>query len=321
MKMYGDVYSILSPFSFILILLLILGCVGLFVDSFRFFVIIRQNTIGIVERFGKFSRSLTPGLHFVIPVIDCVVTRVNLQQMQITEDMKTKTQDNVFVDARVVIQFKVSAAKAVDSYYALNNPTAQILSKVADILRSRIAEIKLDDLFNSKDVLAREVLNELESSMSEFGYHFTAVLLPDLNPASEVVEAMNRINAAERNKHAAEQEAEANYIRIVREAESQKERMRLLGEGAANERLAMFEGVKKTVEEFQSLGLNVTSIFPIIQTFQYFDTIKSAAVTGRGQVLLLPSNPDGGSNILNSLIASNALTANTIEQTDKNKGK
>jgi regulator of protease activity HflC (stomatin/prohibitin superfamily) len=123
--------------------------IGLFL--FTGFFTVKQQTAAIVERFGKFKRIAGAGLNFKIPLIDKVAGRISLRVQQLDVKVETKTKDNVFVVVMVSVQYFVIPEKVVDAFYKLQNAEAQITSYVYDVVRARVPNIILDDVFETKD--------------------------------------------------------------------------------------------------------------------------------------------------------------------------
>ena len=188
--------------------------IGLIVLLSSFFTV-KQQTVVVVERFGKFQSLRNSGLQLKIPIVDRIAGRVNLRIQQLDVIIETKTKDNVFVKMKVSVQFKVLQEKAYEAFYKLEYPHDQITSYVFDVVRAEVPKLKLDDVFERKDDIAIAVKRELNEAMTTYGYDIINTLITDIDPDIQVKNAMNRINAADREKTAAEYEAEAGRIRIV----------------------------------------------------------------------------------------------------------
>ncbi|MDR0286867.1 MAG: hypothetical protein LBI03_04045, partial [Clostridiales bacterium] len=173
--------------------------------------IVQQQTIAVIERFGKFHRTAGAGLHTRVPFgIDRIVQRVQLRIQQSNIEIETKTKDNVFVHLNLAVQFQVDSKKVVDAYYKLSAPTAQIRSYVEDAIRSSLPKYTLDESYEKKDDIARDVFDTVSSEMSEYGYIIIKTLITSIEPAQEVKESMNAINAAQRQRQAAQEIANAD---------------------------------------------------------------------------------------------------------------
>jgi regulator of protease activity HflC (stomatin/prohibitin superfamily) len=276
---------------------------------------VRQQTSAIVERFGRFTRIAPAGLNLKLPFIDRIAGRLSLRIQQLDVEIETKTNDNVFVVVIVSVQYYVLPAKVVDAFYKLQNAQQQITSFVFDTVRARVPAIILDDLFEKKDDIAQAVKSELDSVMDEFGYGIVKALVTDINPDAKVKASMNEINAAQRLREAAIQQAEADKIRVVKAAEGEAESKALQGQGIANQRKAIIDGLKESVENFSSSvnGTNAQDVMNLVLMTQYFDTLKEIGASGKSNTILIPHSPGGMGDISeqmrNAIITGNEVTA------------
>ena len=281
------------------LVLLLLVCV-----LFSAIFIVKQQTEAIIERFGKFKRVCSPGLHIKIPVIDRIAKRVERRIQQLDLVVETKTKDNVFVSIPVSVQFQVQDSAA--SFYSLSNPNQQITSYVFDRVRSSLSQLNLDEAFSSKDTIAQEIEVSLGEQMARYGFKIINSLVTDINPDQRVRESMNSINAAQREREAAIQLAEADKIKLVKQAEADAESKRLQGEGIALQRRAIVQGLVEQYESLRDAGIGDQAQQILLMT-QYFDTLAEVAKYSKSQTLMLPSNPNGVTNtmeeIRNSLVA------------------
>jgi len=277
--------------------------------------IVRQQTSGIVERLGKFHRIGQAGLNFKIPLIDRVAGRLSLRIQQLDVRVETKTKDNVFVLVVVSVQYYVLPGKVVDAFYRLQNPQAQITSFVFDTVRARVPNIILDDVFEKKDDIAQAVKAELDTVMDDFGYGIIKALVTDIDPDAKVKASMNEINAAQRLREAAIQQAEADKIRVVKAAEGEAESKALQGQGIANQRKAIIDGLKESVENFNNniQGTNAQDVMNLVLMTQYFDTIKDIGLSGKSNAILIPHSP-GGMGDISEQMRNAIITANEVEK-------
>ncbi|MEC7568227.1 MAG: SPFH domain-containing protein, partial [Bacteroidota bacterium] len=213
----------------------ILGFLG-FVLLFGTFFIVRQQSAAVVERFGKFISVRHSGLQIKIPIIDRVSGRVSLRVQQLDVVVETKTKDDVFVKIKVSVQYKVIKDKVFDAFYKLDFPQDQITSYVFDVVRAEVPKMILDDVFEKKDDIAIAVKSELNDSMLNYGFDIIKTLVTDIDPDGQVKDSMNRINASEREKVAAQFEGDAQRILIVERAKAEAESKRLQGQGIADQR-------------------------------------------------------------------------------------
>ena len=286
------------PSLFIIILV-----VGLFILLSSFFTV-KQQTSAIVERFGKYASTRTSGLQLKIPVIDRIAGRVNLKIQQLDVIIETKTKDNVFVKLKVSVQFKVLQDKVYEAFYKLEYPHDQITSYVFDVVRAEVPKLKLDDVFERKDDIAVAVKRELNDAMSTYGYDIINTLITDIDPDIQVKNAMNRINAADREKTAAEYEAEAGRIRIVAKAKAEAESKRLQGQGIADQRREIARGLVESVDVLNKVGINSQEASALIVVTQHYDTLQAIGADANSNLILLPNSPQAGSEMLNNMVAS-----------------
>ena len=276
---------------------------GLFVLFSSFFTV-KQQTAIIVERFGKFLSIRQSGLQLKIPLIDRIAGRVNLKIQQLDVIIETKTKDNVFVKLKVSVQFMVVKDTVYDAFYKLEYPHDQITSYVFDVVRAEVPKLKLDDVFERKDDIAIAVKRELNEAMTTYGYTIINTLVTDIDPDIQVKNAMNRINAADREKTVAEFEAEASRIRIVAKAKAEAESKRLQGQGIADQRREIAKGLVESVDVLNKVGINSQEASALIVVTQHYDTLQAIGADTNSNLILLPNSPQAGSDMLNNMVAS-----------------
>uniref|UniRef100_UPI004048EDBB SPFH domain-containing protein n=1 Tax=Flavobacterium sp. TaxID=239 RepID=UPI004048EDBB len=287
---------------------------------FSSFFTVKQQTVLVVERFGKFLSLRNSGLHWKFPVVDRIAGRVNLRIQQLDVIIETKTKDNVFVKMKVSVQFKVLQEKAYEAFYKLEYPHDQITSYVFDVVRAEVPKLKLDDVFERKDDIAIAVKRELNEAMTTYGYDIINTLITDIDPDIQVKNAMNRINAADREKTAAEYEAEAGRIRIVAKAKAEAESKRLQGQGIADQRREIARGLVESVDVLNKVGINSQEASALIVVTQHYDTLQSIGADANSNLILLPNSPQAGSDMLNNMVAS-FTASNQVGEAMKNASK
>ena len=262
---------------------------------FLTFFTVRQQDRAIIERFGKYVRTARPGLNVKIPLIERIATRVTLRVQQLIVEVDTKTKDNVFVKLIVAVQFRVSEGAAADSYYKLQNHVEQIESYVLDVVRAKVPNMFLDEVFERKDDVGSAVKEELDVSMKIYGFEIPNALVTDVDPAENVKVAMNEIQTQQRLQVAANAKGEANKILVVKNAEAEAESKRLQGEGIAAQRRAIVEGLSASIEEFRGKvgGVSSGDVMNLVLLTQYYDTLKEVGVSANSKVILMPHSPAG----------------------------
>lgn len=289
----------------ILIVLVIFLMVLLSVVASTLYVV-RQQTVVIIERFGKYQTTSGSGIHVRLPFgIDKIAARIQLRLLQSEIVVETKTKDNVFVTLNVATQYRVNEQNVTDAYYKLMRPEAQIKSYIEDALRSSVPKLTLDELFEKKDEIALEVQHQVAEEMSTYGYVIVKTLITKVEPDAEVKQSMNEINAAQRKRVAAQELANADKIKIVTAAEAEAEKDRLHGVGIAQQRKAIVDGLAESIQELKNanVGMTAEQIMSILLTNQYLDTLNTFAAKGN-QTLFLPNHPEGIEDIRTQILSS-----------------
>jgi regulator of protease activity HflC (stomatin/prohibitin superfamily) len=268
------------------------------------FFIVKQQTAAIIERFGRYNSIRQSGLQIKIPLIDRIAGRLSLKIQQLDVIVETKTLDDVFVKLKVSVQFKVIKEKVYDAFYKLDYPHDQITSYVFDVVRAEVPKMKLDDVFVKKDDIAIAVKAELNDAMMDYGYDIIKTLVTDIDPDAQVKAAMNRINASEREKIAAQFEGDAQRILIVEKAKAEAESKRLQGQGIADQRREIARGLEESVEVLNKVGINSQEASALIVVTQHYDTLQSIGEETNTNLILLPNSPQAGSDMLNNMVAS-----------------
>ena len=303
----------MSLSSFILYPFIFLGLVIVLAAFF----IVKQQTAAIVERFGRFQSIRQSGLQLKIPLIDRIAGRLSLKIQQLDVIVETKTLDDVFVRLKISVQYKVVKEKVYEAFYKLDYPHEQITSYVFDVVRAEVPKMKLDDVFVKKDDIAIAVKTELNEAMMDYGYDIIKTLVTDIDPDAQVKEAMNRINASEREKIAAQFEGDAARILIVEKAKAEAESKRLQGQGIADQRREIARGLEESVEVLNKVGINSQEASALIVVTQHYDTLQSIGGESNSNLILLPNSPQAGSNMLNDMVAS-FTASNQIGEAMKN---
>ena len=280
------------------------------------FFTVRQQTAVSIERFGKFESIRHSGLQMKIPIIDKIAARISLKIQQLDVIVETKTLDDVFVKIKVSVQFVVIKEKVYDAIYKLEYPHDQITSYVFDVVRAEVPKMKLDDVFVKKDDIAIAVKREVQESMETYGYDIIKTLVTDIDPDAQVKAAMNRSNAAEREKVAAQYEGDAQRILIVEKAKAEAESKRLQGQGIADQRREIARGLVESVDVLQKVGVSSQEASALIVITQHYDTLQAVGQQTNSNLILLPNSPEAGSEMLNNMITSFTASAQVAKLTN-----
>ena len=308
MDSMGGMLTVLGVFFVIFVLGLV----------FSSFFTVETAQVAIVQRLGKFARVAGPGLNWKTPFIEAVVRRMSMKVQQFDVKVETKTQDNVFVQIPVSIQYKVIPDSVEAAFYKLTDPVKQIESMVYNVVLGHVPKMKLDDTFLNQAAIANDLRDSLDGSMKEYGYSIVKVLISDIVPDQKVKAAMNDINAAQREREATVSRAETNKLLLVKQAEAEAESKRLQGEGIANQRKAIISGLKDSVEDFAKTvpGSTPQDVMQLVLMTQYFDTLKDIAANDRTNTVLIPHTPntltDLFGQIRNAVITGTEMTKHDV---------
>ena len=304
--------------EFVIILLIALGLLVLSIK------IIPQQQMGVVERLGKFNRVIVPGLNLVIPIIEGVAGRESIRVRQLDVPVETKTKDNVFVNLGVSVQFIAVSEKIFDAFYRLTDVEMQITSYVYDVVRGEVPKKTLDEVFETKEDLAQIIKSDLSDSMDDFGYAIIKSLITDIDPAPNVKAAMNQINATARLLVAAENEAEADKIRQVKSAEAEAESKKLQGEGIAQQRAAIIEGFKDSINDLKQVTgseVETQDVMNMVMMVQYFDALRDIGTSGQNNAVLIPYGAGGSNQIFQQMTQAMITSEQVRRVTEENPSK
>jgi len=282
--------------------------------------VVKQQTFAVIERWGKFNRSVGPGLHLKVPIMDRVAGRVSIRVQELNVSIKTKTNDNVFVDLLIAVQYFVDGEDKVwDAFYRLTNPQAQMESWIFDNVRAKVPGMTLDSVFENKEEIAKEIEDSLSARLSEYGYKLVRALVNDIQPDKGVADAMNEINRQQRLRVAAEHEGEAKKIIVIKEAEADARSKELSGEGIAKQRIAIVAGLRESVKDASdALGVDPQAVMTLVLMTQYYDMLTDVGRNSRTNTIMLPHSP-GAVNELREQIISAIETGKVAGTTEDRK--
>merc|ERR1711972_758360 len=257
-----------------------------------------------VEKFGKFSHILGPGL--AVTGLDCCGCCITFRSItsrvdQIMCQVRTKTKDNVFVNVLVAVQQCVIPEAAEDALYKLSNVEAQIDSYVSDAVRSQLPRMTLDEAFEKKDDISIACQEQLSKNMREYGFQIHKALVTELQPDQEVAQSMNEINKQKRLRDAALMAAEAEKIKVVKQAEAAADAQHLQGQGIARQRAAIIEGLKDSITHGTGETLSSDKVSELLLITQYFETLRDIGAQSKAQTVFVPAGVGGVSDIASQI--------------------
>jgi len=279
-----------SGFEVFLYGLLVLFAIGTILSGF---FQVRTAEAVVIQRMGKFLRVANAGINFKLPWLDQIAGRIDLRVQQLALDVETKTKDNVFVKIPVSVQYHVIPEKVYEAFYKLANPKQQISSYVFNVILGHVPKMILDDAFLQQSDIAIAIKEGLDDVMKTYGYAIDQALVTDIEPDEKVKAAMNDINAAQREQVAATARGEAEKILKVKQAEAEAQSKALQGQGIANQRKAIIEGLKDSVEAFSKAveGSTPHDVMMLVLVTQYLDTMKEIGASDKSNTLFVSHSP------------------------------
>lgn len=261
------------------------------------FVCVPQDQLAVYEECGQYKGQIAPGMKFL--GLDCcqicITTRaVSNRVTENTITCETKTKDNVFCQIQVAVQQQPKNDNIQAAIYRLKDPMAQIDSYVQDVVRAHVPKMELDEVFANKDAIALAVTDKITTKMESYGWRILQCLVTGVDPDSGVKAAMNAVEAANRDRNAAETRAEGQKIVQVKAAEAKAESTALQGQGIARQRAAIVQGLKDSIGA-SGEALDPEKVSELLLITQYFDTLEKMA-SNKGQVVFVP-HTEGGSDI------------------------
>src|SRR5215470_11058914 len=271
------------------------GIVGIFLlgTILSGFFQVRTAEAVVIQRMGKFLRVANAGMNFKLPWLDQIAGRIDLRVQQLALDVETKTKDNVFVKIPVSVQYHVIPDHVYEAFYKLANPKQQISSYVFNVILGHVPKMNLDDAFLQQSDIAVAIKQGLDDVMRTYGYAIDQALVTDIQPDDKVKAAMNEINAAQREQVAATARGEAEKILKVKQAEAEAESKALQGQGIANQRKAIIEGLKDSVEAFSAAveGTTPKDVMMLVLVTQYLDTMKEIGAQDKSNTVFVSHSP------------------------------
>lgn len=311
MEIILGVFAVTAAVIPFVIVLLVIG-----VATGQLIYIVDQQSEAIIERFGKFNRITSAGIHVKIPLIERIAKRVNLRTDQTDFKIDAKTKDNVTVGMNIAAQYHVSLDQGSTwqdcgvyrSYYMLVDPVSQMQSYLIDALRSAVPAYTLDEVFDKKDSIAADVNNTVSDLMINYGYNLVTTLITSIDLPKDVEQSMNRINSAQRELQAAQSLAEAERVKIVTEAKAKAESMEQAGVGIANQRKAIAAGIAESLETIKRSGVSTEEANQLFLFTQWTEMMGEFARAGSTSTVVLPSDFRESASMFDQMVTASNVT-------------
>ena len=289
---FNDVsaYSVFVVAILVLALVLVMMAVRAVPQGFEF----------TVERFGRYTRTLRPGFHMIVPFFDRIGAKMNMMEQVLEVDrQEVITKDNAMVAANGVVFFQImNAAKAT---YEVNNLELAMLNLAMTNLRTVMGSMDLDELLSQRDHINARLLTVIDAATTPWGVKVTRVEIKDIEPPRDIVDAMARQMKAERDKRASILEAEGERQSEILKAEGEKRAMVLSAEGRkeaafrdaeARERLAEAEA-KATQMVSEAIATGDVQAINYFVALKYVETLTAFANGPNQKIIFMPLEATG----------------------------
>lgn len=255
-------------------------------------VVVPQSDVYVIEKLGKYNRTLFSGLHFRVPIIDRIAYKQTLRIKELDLMVATKTKDNVFVQVPVNVQYYVNENEAdvKNSVYRLSNPENQMRSYIQQNIVGSLSKLDLDEAYGSLHQVGIALQGELTEKIGEYGYIIKDTNVIDVEPAPEVKDAMNQVNASERKRQAQILAAEGNKAAAILEAEAERDARRLRGEGIAQEGDEIAKGMKERIDKLKDAGLSAEAAVEWLKFNDGIAVYTALAQSNNAKVIMMDNN-------------------------------
>ena len=306
-----------SLFTFGLLIFVVVG----------FFMMVKTVSQGYeftVERFGEYTRTLRPGLHFIIPFFDKIGARMNMMETVVdVPSQEVITKDNAMVRVDGVVFFQI--LNAAQAAYEVNNLTRAILNLTMTNIRTVMGSMDLDQLLSQRDTINAQLLHVVDEATSPWGVKVTRIEIKDISPPKDLVDSMARQMKAEREKRANILEAEGFKQAEILKADGEKRAAILEAEGRkesafrdaeARERLAEAEA-KATTDVSNAIASGDIQAINYFVATKYIEALKDIAAAPNQKVVLMPLE---ASSVIGAIAGITEIAKETFGKDDNKPG-
>jgi regulator of protease activity HflC (stomatin/prohibitin superfamily) len=269
-----------------LIVVVVLVVFALFLAA-RTVRVIPQARAGVVERWGRYSRTMAPGLNIAVPFIDKVRPLIDLREQVVTfPPQPVITSDNVSVGIDTVLYFTITNAK--DASYEIANPLQAIEQLTVTTLRNIVGDLTLEETLTSRDRVNDRLRAVLDERTGRWGIRINGVEIKSIDPPGSIQEAMEKQMRAERDRRAAILNAEGVKQSQILTAEGEKQSAVLKAEGARQAAILRAEGEAKAIDTvFRAIHAGDPD--PKLLSYQYLQMLPELAKGDANKIWVIPS--------------------------------
>ena len=284
---------------------------------------VQQSTIAVVTMFGKYSRLMRPGLNFKIPYVEQIFKTISTQNRSIEIEFQAITQDQANVHFKTLILYAVmddseeTVKKATFKFVSDANFMQSLIRSVEGSVRGYVATRKQAEILSLRREIVRDIKEQLDHVLEEWGYHLIDLQLNDITFDEEITRSMAKVVASNNLKAAAENEgqallitktksAEADGNAIKISAEAEKIAAQLRGQGVALFRQEVARGMAEAAKELEDAKLDSS----ILLFAMWTEAIKNFAEQGKGNVIFLDGSTEGMQKTMREMNAMQIMHEN-----------
>ncbi len=296
-------------------------CVGIIVGLFilvaiaQGIVTVQQNTVKIIEKFGKYSKTIDSGLNLIVPFLEKPAKTISLALQNLHEEVDAVTKDKVVVKISANLVYQVDRKLVKEFYYELSDAMTTVRDYVENYMRSHVATKTHEELLSEREEFSLYLIDSLDDILIKWGIRIVSFQVINIAFPTEITDAMSKVVASQRLREAAQNESEAQKVKVVKQAEAEKEASILLGEGIAGQKKAIIEGLKSSISDLEDIkAFNPEEVMNLVVISQYFDTIKEVGSSPNTKVMFLNPAPEGASKLVQDLAAAMESANTPVKQ-------